>query len=217
MKKIAILLNIFIVIGYTEIYSQELIKPAKLNVKWTISPLGDAHVETSMAMDAAQWDNYKKMVGGNPDILKRQMERAFPGYFLQDFNYKEDVMNRGWTLSFDALGLGRINSKGLWQIDLNSKNPDVTKLSDKNYVLTSNYATGNALMEEIDNISFPDGASNVKQDKDAFGKALFIYSASPGGGSGGWLTLTIGILLVIIGAIMFVRSKPAMAAPGNKI
>ncbi|HVM90059.1 MAG TPA: hypothetical protein VMT76_17865 [Puia sp.] len=207
MKKSVILLYILLLNTVPLIYSQELIKPAKLNVKWTLSPLGDAHVETNMTMDAAQWDNYKKMVGNNADILKRQMERAFPGYFLQNFNYKEDVMNRGWTLSFDALGLSRINSKGLWQIDLNSKNPDVTKLSDKNYVLTSNYATGNSLMQEIDNISFPDGASDVKQDKDAFGKALFIYASSPGGGYGGWITLIFGIVLLLVGALLFFRSN----------
>ena len=193
-------------------YSQQLIKPAKLNVKWTISQLGDAHIEASSNLDAAQWDNYKKMIGNNPDLLKRQMERAFPGFFLQNFSYKEDVMNRGWTLGFDALGMSRVNSKGNWQIDLNSKNPDVTKLSDKNYVLTSNYASQNGLTQEIDNVSFPDAASDIKQDKDAFGKAMFIYSASPSGGSGSWLTLILGIILTIVGALLFVRAKPTMAA-----
>ena len=121
MKKIAILLNIFLFIALSHASAQELIKPAKLNVQWDLNALGDAHIEASSSLDAAGWDNYKRMLGNNPDILKRQMERAFPGYFLQNFNYKEDVMNRGWTLSFDALGLSRINSKGLWQVDLNSK------------------------------------------------------------------------------------------------
>ncbi len=212
MKKIGILLSIFLLISYAKTYSQQLIKPAKLNVKWTISPLGDAHIEASSNMDAAQWDSYKRMIGNNADLLKRQMERAFPGFFLQGFSYKEDVMNRGWTLAFDALGMSRVNSKGNWQIDLNSKNPDVTKLSDKNYLLTSNYATQGALTQEIDNISLPDAAANIKQDKDAFGKAMFIYSASPSGGSGSWLTLGLGLVLTIIGALMFVLAKPAIAS-----
>jgi hypothetical protein len=213
MKKVRFLLIIFLLTGFSATYSQDAIKAAKLNVKWALNSLGDAHIETSMTMDAAQWDNYKKMIGNNADILKRQMERTFPGYFLQNFSYKEDVMNRGWTLSFDALGLSKVNSKGLWQVDLNSKNPDITKLSDKNYVLTWNYASGGGLMQEIDNISFPDGSSDIKQDKDAFGKALFVYSSSASGGSGGWLTLILGIVLLVVGALMFVRSNssPAMA------
>jgi len=216
MKKIGILLSIFFLTCYAKIYSQQLIKPVKLNVKWALNPLGDAHIEASMTMDAAQWDNYKKMIGNNADLLKRQMERTFPGFFLQNFSYKEDVMNRGWTLGFDALGMSKINSKGNWQIDLNSKNPDVTKLSDKNYVLTSNFASQGSLTQEIDNISFPDAASDIKQDKDAFGKAMFIYSASPSGGSGSWLTLILGIILTIIGALLFVRAKPAMATVVKK-
>jgi hypothetical protein len=215
MKKIAIFLNIFLLAWVGYVHAQELIKPAKLNVKWELNPLGDAHIEASSTLDASGWDNYKKMLGNNPDILKRQMERAFPGYFLQNFNYKEDVMNRGWSLSFDALGLSRINSKGLWQVDLNSKNPDITKLSDYNYVLTSNYATQSAVFQEIDNISFPQSASDIKQDKDAFGKAMFIYAASPGGGFGGWLTLGLGILLSVIGLVMLLRSKPATAGSGK--
>lgn len=191
----------------SHLFADELIKPAKLAVKWELTPLGDAHIEASSTLDAAGWDNYKRMYGNNPEILKRQMERGFPGYFLQNFNYKEEVMNRRWILSFDALGLSKINSKGRWEIELNSKNPDITKLSDHNFVLTSNFATQGSLLQEIDNISFPAAASNIKQDKDAFGKATFTYSLSPGGGLGGMLALSLGIILMIAGALLLVLSN----------
>lgn len=213
MKKIGVLANIFLLIVFSQLAAQDLIKPGKLKVNWVLNSVGDAHIEASSSLDASGWDYYKKTIGNNPDILKRQMERAFPGLFLQDFSYKEDVMNRGWTLSFDALGLSKINSKGQWEVDLNSKNPDITKLADKNYVLTSNYNSQGSLIQEVDNINFPAAASDIKQDKDAFGKALFIYSSSPGTGMGGWLTLVLGILLTAAGLLMLVRSKPvAMTA-----
>jgi hypothetical protein len=213
MKKIAILLNIFLLIVFSQLSAQEIIKPGKLNVKWDLDPLGNAHIEASSSLDAMGWDNYKRTFGSNPDILKRQMERAFPGFFLQNFSYKEDVMNRGWALSFDALGMSKINSKGLWEIDLNSKNPDVTKISDHNYVLTSNYNSQGSLMQEIDKINFPAAAADIKQDKDAFGKAIFIYTSSTSGGTGNWLILGLGIILALVGLSMLMRSKPvAMAA-----
>ena len=214
MKKIFVLFHIALLVIFLQARAQELVKPLKLNVKYELNPLGDAHIEAGTTMDAAQWDNYKKMLGNNPDILKRQMERAFPGYFLQNFNYKEEVMNRSYILSFDALGLSKTNTKGLWQVDLNSKNPDITKLSDHNYVLTSNYASQNSLIQEIDNISFPAGAADIKQDKDAFGKAMFLYSFSPGGSASGWLVLALGIILMAVGAFLFVSSgsnKPGLA------
>lgn len=209
MKKISLFLLLGFGILFNSVRAQELIKPQKLNVKYDVSGLGDAHIEASMTLDASQWDNYKRLIGNNPDILKRQMERTFPGYFLQNFNYKEDVMNRGWTLSFDALGLGKVNSRGQWQVDLNSKNPDITKISDRNYVLTSNYSNGGTLMQEIDNINFPDVTSDIKQDKDALGKAIFTYSSSAGGGYGGWLSLISGAILFLAGIGLLIKPDRA--------
>jgi hypothetical protein len=221
MKKSIILLFVLLLANVTLIYSQQVVQPDKLNVKFTITPLGDAHIDVSKTMDALHWDNYKQMIGSNPDIWKRQMERYFPGYFLQNFNYKEDVMNRSWTLSFDALGFSKVNSKGKWQIDLNSKNPDVTKLSDRNFVVNTNATNGYAISQEIDNVTFPDAAYNVIQDKDAEGKALFTYEISSIGSGGytGWISLIFGFLLLVAGAVLFfllnkpVKQKAAAPAP----
>ena len=209
MKKIGIhlLLVLFALISITQLSAEELIKPKKLNVKWELNALGDARVEASTVLDAAGWDNFKKTIGNNPDILKRQMERTFPGYYLQNFHYKDDAMSREWTLSFDVLGLSKINSKGSWTVDLNSKDPDVTKLSDHNYVVTSNFAAQGSLLQEIDYVSFPRAASNIKQEKNTFGKAIFTYTLTPGGGLGEWSVLGLGVIFMIAGVLMLVRPK----------
>jgi hypothetical protein len=206
MKKIGILLYIvlFSLTSFSQISAEEMIKPKKLMVKWELNALGDARVEASSVLDAAGWDYYKKTIGNNPDVLKRMMERTFPGQYLQNFNYKDDAMNRSWTLSFDVLGLSKINSKGLWMVDLNSKDPDVTRLTDHNYVVTSNFAGQGSLFQEIDYINFPVAASNIKQEKNTFGKAIFTYSLTPGGGFGQWLVLALGALLMIAGILMLV-------------
>ncbi len=196
--------------------SQEMITPLKQNLKIIVTPTGDASFSVTMTLNASQWDNFKKFVGGNPDILKRSMERSMPGYFLQNFNYKEDVMNRGYTLSFDALGIAKINAKGLWQIDLDMKNPDITKLSDRNYVMTANMSMDGALVQQISNVTFPSDASDIKQSKDAFEKANFTYKLDPGGMGGGigwWVAI---VVLLALGGFLLVRggggaAKPAMA------
>jgi hypothetical protein len=64
-------------------------------------------------------------------------------------------------------------------------------------------------MQEVDNISFPVSATDIKQDKDAFGKAVFTYSSSSSTGAGGWISLGLGVLLLLIGAVLFLRAKPA--------
>ena len=207
MKTTGIIAALLLLIcPFTHLSAQELIKPVKLTVKWTLTDLGDAQIEASNSMDAAGWDRFKRMFGNNPDILKRQMERTLSGYFLQNFNYKEDAMNRTWTLSFDALGLSKISSNGSWVVDLNSKNPDITKLSDHNYVLTSNYASEGSLLQEVDYINFPASASDIKQDKNALGKAVCTYTLSPRRGGLPWGVLVLGAILSIVGVFLLLRS-----------
>jgi hypothetical protein len=193
--------------------TQDLVKPLKQNLKFVLNPLGDSHIDVSMNLDAAQWDNYKKILGNNSAILKRQMERALPGYFLQNFNYKEDDMNRGYTLSFDALGMSKINANGQWQIDLDMKNPDVTKLSDKNFAITSTLEQQGTLIQQVSNITFPDGASDVKQDKDAFDKAIFLYSLSPSMGTSGWGIVILGLCLLVAGVFLLRGSSTSTPKP----
>lgn len=214
MKKIGIVITLFVflLMSSPRLFAQQLIRPAKLTVKWVITPLGDAHIQASSQLDAKSWDNYKRMLGNNPDILKRQMERSFSQYFLENFKYKEDAMARKWTLSFDSLGLSRINSSGLWQVDLAVKNPDITKISDHNYILTANYTSQGRLLQEIDYVTFPKAASDIKVEKNAFGRAQFVYSLSPGGNSSGWLDPSIGVLLIAAGLFMLFRSGRTKAA-----
>ena len=92
-------------------------------------------------------------------------------------------------------------------VDLNSKDPDVTKLSDHNYVVTSNFAAQGSLLQEIDYVSFPRAASNIKQEKNTFGKAIFTYTLTPGGGLGEWSVLGLGVIFMIAGVLMLVRPK----------
>lgn len=206
MKKIGILLCLALFsFGFlSQVSAEEMIKPKKLNVKWELTALGDARVEASRVLDAAGWDFYKNTIGNNPDVLKRQMERTFPGYYLQNFNYKDDAMRRSWTLSFDVLGLSKINSKGLWTVDLNSKDPDVTKLNDHNFVVTSNFAGQGYLSQEVDYVNFPADASDIKQEKNTFGKAIFTYSLNPGGDLSQWLVLALGVIFIIVGILLLV-------------
>lgn len=186
--------------------AQEVLTPLKQKLTFTVSELGDARIEASMTLTAGQWDNYKRMLGNNPDILKRQMERALPAYYLQNFKYQEDAMARTYTLSFDALGLSRINEKGLWQIDMDLKNPDITQLSESTYSMTSSINEQGTLIQQVATIHFPDGASRVKQDKNAFGKAVFTYSLTPGNAWMQWLLPVAGLLLLAAGIFLYFRT-----------
>ena len=187
----------------------QLLKPGKLNVKFVLNDVGDAHIVASSTLSASEWDIFQRTSGYNPSSLKRQMQDGLPSYFLENFDYKEDAMNRSWTLSFDGLGLCKVNADGLWQLDCDSQNPDVLKISDRNYVITSTYETGRGVISEVDNVQFPDDAINVQQTQDAFGKAIFTYAMPLDRGASGmrWILIGVGGLLAAGGVFLLVGPK----------
>lgn len=194
--------------------AQDQVDPLKENIVFNIDNFGDGHLETTWTFNASQWDNFKKIMGTNEDMLKRAMERSLPSYFLQNFVYKEDPMNRSYTLSFDALGLAKINDNAQWEIDMDQKNPDITKISDKNYALTANINSGGTMVQELIKLNLPDGASDISQQKDAFGKAIFIYTLTPSHKKLSFVFLALGILLIAAAAVTYF--KPDLLKIGKK-
>ncbi|HVV55337.1 MAG TPA: hypothetical protein VHC47_08435 [Mucilaginibacter sp.] len=215
MKKIFILTAILIGIIYTSAVAQEQLDPLKQNITYTINKLGDAHVDVTRTFNASQWDNYKKIYGANAaDLLKREMERTLPAAYLQNFNYKEDEMNRTFTLSFDALGFAKVNDNGDWQIDVGIKNPDITKISDNNYVMTVSYNSQGSLLQDLIKLNLPSGSSNVAQQNNAFGKPVFTYDATPARKGFGMIFLILGVLMIAASVVIYF--KPELISPKTK-
>ncbi len=206
MKKIYLFIIAFLIITYSRVSAQEQLDPLKENIDYTIDNLGDGHLQISRTFNASQWDNYKKIYGANAaDLLKREMERGLPKAYLQNFSYKEDEMNRTFTLSFDALGFAKINDNGQWQIDVGLKNPDVTKISDRNYAMTASYNSNGSLLQDLIKLNIPDGAGNITQDKNAFGKPIFTYELTPGNKKFSYIFLVLGILLIAAAAVAYLK------------
>lgn len=185
--------------------SQEVVQGLKQIFDITMDDLGNANIEVSMKLNASQWDMYKRNIGNNTSILKRLMEKALPKYYLSDFNYTEDQMDRSYKMKFKVLGLCTTNRNGQWESQLESKNPDVTKLSDKEFVMTQDIMSGGMLVQQTQKIHLPSDVSGAKIEKDSFGKAIMTYST----GTGllpKVITIT-GILLVLAGCWIFYRNQ----------
>jgi len=182
------------------------VEPLKENIDVDINNIGDGHFTMSMTFNASQWENYTRNVGSNAgDYWKRQMQRTLPSYYLENWSYKDDPMSRTWTLSFDALGIARINDDGNWVVDLDQKKPDITKLTDHNYALTNTITSGGMLTQELWKINLPGAAGNITQDKDAFGKAIFTFEMTPGHAGLRILYLIAGVLLIAAGAVAYLK------------
>jgi hypothetical protein len=189
--------------------AQESIESMKQVIDITADDLGNASLDVSMKLNAQQWDMLKKSMGNNTSIFKREMEKALPKYFLSDFNYSEDQMERTYKLKFKVLGLLSINKDGIWEAKLDTKKPDITKLSDREYVITENLNVNGSLVQQTQKLHLPEGAENVKLEKDSFGKAVLRYSL--GGSSSSLIFMILGGVLIAAGGFLFFRSsrKPA--------
>jgi hypothetical protein len=214
MKKIYIL--IASLLATFAVNAQQQLDPLKENVTYTIDNLGNAHVELNRSFNASQWDNYKKIVGNNAEGLwKRAETRNFPTAYLDNFTYKEE--DQSFTLAFDAMGMAKINDNGQWQIDINLKKPDINKLSDHNFAMTASYNDGGSLLQDLIKVNIPDAAANVTQDKDAFGKPIFIYDLTPGHAGAHMIFLIVGILFIIASVVFYLKPNVLSSVSKPKV
>ncbi|MEP7252016.1 MAG: hypothetical protein ABI683_06535 [Ginsengibacter sp.] len=189
----------------TQNKAQEVVQGLKQVFDITMDDLGNAEVEVSMKLNASQWDAFKRNMGNNTSVLKRGMIDALPKYYLTDFNYSEEQMDRTYKMKFKVLGLCTTNKNGKWEAELESKNPDITKLSDKEFVMTQDMMSDGMLIQQTQKLHLPSGASDAKVEKDSFGKAMLTYSTGPG-----MVHTAInigGILLIICGGFLFYKNQ----------
>lgn len=193
-------------------FAQQEVKGIKQVFDFHVDELGNAMIEVTMKLNASQWDMFKRNIGNNTSILKREIEKALPKYFLSDFQYSEEAMDRTYKLKFKALGLASINSNGRWEAKLETKDPDVTKLSDREFIINTDMMTNGMLIQQTQKIHLPESAADGKIEKDSFGKAVMTYSSNNGTMSKA--SMYGGIALILAGAaLFFFNSRP----PKNKL
>lgn len=208
MKKIFLITIGLIMLVQYRVSAQQQAEGMKQVFDITMDDLGNANVEVSMKLNASQWDMFKKALGTNTSILKREMEKALPKYYLSDFNYTEDQMERSYKIKFKVSGLAGLNNKDAWEAKLDTKNPDITKLSDREFVMNATYMNNGTLIQQTQKIHLPSGASGAKIEKDSFGKAVMTYTTSAGFVSKA--IIYAGIALILVGCwLLYKNSKPS--------
>lgn len=171
--------------------------PIKITTDITIDKIGNAMCEFKTKYNAMYWDNFLKTVGSNTSILKNQLIKAFPKYELTDFKYSQDADDRTNSIQFKMLGVMNINKDGKWSTDLDQKNPDITKLSEKDFLLVED---GNSMK-----IHLPEGTTDAKIEKNNFGKAVLTYPADLRGPMGNW-PLYLGLGMLVAGGFLLFRN-----------
>lgn len=201
-------LCLFILLSNTSLYFDALAQEDqgyKTSIDMTMDEVGAVNCEFSTKYNAAAWDNFTRTIGNNTSILKNMLIRTFPKYILSDFNYSQDAGERTNNMKFKIDGMLRINKNGRWMADLEKKDPDITKISDREFLLLFE---GNTMK-----IHLPEGTSDAKIEKDTFGKALLTYPAEETGMT--WkILIFLGIALALAGGFLLYRNlKAQKSAP----
>lgn len=202
MKRFYLLL--LILLCACVMHAQELLKP-KMELR--IDSVGNARIKVSMTLNANQWQVWTQSIGNNPALLKRNMERELPGYFLDDFNLEKNDMERSFVFTFNAYGVCMVNKKGLWIVGTDQKNPDITKISDRKYMMVSMDVLNNLQQTQI--IEFPLSARNIREARDPYNKTQFEFEmGAPDHGFS--LLFWIGILLTALGGGLAILTKSVL-------
>jgi hypothetical protein len=200
IKKYTLLIFIFST-AYFNSFSQASEKGYKVNMEMNADEKGDIEVVATTKYNAQYWDYMKANRTLEPSIMKTTMLRVFPKYKLIDFDIKSDEMERTATVKFKVLGSMKMDDNGKWIADLETKNPDITKISDTKFMLVDEASS------QTMKINLPSSASGAKIEKDNFGKAILTYTAPVSGGGMGNIIKYLGILVAAGGAFLFWRSR----------
>lgn len=161
---------------------------------------GEVAVDMKVKYSALYWDNYKRQSANNPSIIKNSLIKSFVKYKLTGFNVKNDEMERTYHANFIILGLLKLDGEGKWIAELDTKDPDITKISETQYVMVD------ADYPRSYKVTLPPTATKTKIEKDAFGKAQLTYYA-PVSKSSNTMLMYGGFLVTAAGIFLFFRNR----------
>ncbi|WP_204344346.1 hypothetical protein [Psychroserpens algicola] len=179
-------------------YSQQ----SNQKIEMRIDNIGNAKINISMTMNAAQWQQWNGTYGANPSALKRDIERSMPAFIVDDFKLDKDDMNRSFNLSLNAYGVCKIDKRGRWVMDTDQKDAQLTKLTDYKYMLVSSPMEFGGAIQQTYIIEFPETAQDIKVDTDSFGKSVFEFEMDNPSSNFNVLRWS-GLLLIIVGGGWF--------------
>lgn len=169
----------------------------KTTLDMTMNESGSVICEVTNKYTASYWDWWTKAIGSNTSIINNQLKKLFPKYHLTDFKHSQDPNERTNTVKFKIDGMMNINKNGKWQADLDQKDPNITKVSNKEWLLVDE---GETLK-----LHLPAGTNDSKLEKNSFGKAILTYSPTSGGGMGAIMKYA-GIFIALIGIGLLIRN-----------
>jgi hypothetical protein len=174
----------------------------------TVDAVGNATFVDKVTRSAVDWEQYKANYGGNPSLLKRDLQHQYSSMELRDIALTNDDMNRVSTLSWTGEATAEYLGDGQWQGKL-PKGAQATKINETLWEFTTTYPEEGGITQETYHVHLPKGARGAEQTQSETGDPVLRYTLPDHTRSP---LLWIAILTGVLGAALLSLSffgKPA--------
>lgn len=150
----------------------------QINTEAKIDSTGNANFEMKGKLTAQQWLTWNYMYGGGQaSMVKRNIERSLSPYYVYDFKYLPNEMERSFVVQYKAKGVVEYLGKNKWLASLGMRDVQPTKLTETTFNCVVSQATGNGgVLQNNMKYTLPNGAANMQFDKDEFGNVTVLYN-----------------------------------------
>lgn len=176
------------------------------NIDMTIDHLGDANMKLSMKMDASQWHSFiNSDYAKNKSLFRRDLEREMMWVLFEDIDMALDDKSRVATATMNLKSVASYSGNNHWTLRLGMKDPNISKLSDNSYLITSNIMSdAGGIIQQLQKYVFPPDAVNIRPDNDRYGNAVILYELDTHEGFGVPAEAIVGVVLMLLGGLWIV-------------
>ncbi|MBX2952763.1 MAG: hypothetical protein KF870_09665 [Leadbetterella sp.] len=170
------ILTFILLLAGTYTVSAQTREPMLINSEVTIDSAGNGIFEMSGKLNAHQWQSWNYMYGaGNASNLKRNIERTLSAFYVYDFEYKPNEMDRSFVVRYKAKGVVQYLGKDNWTVMLGLKETQPVKLSSNTFTATMSQSMGSGVMQTNMKVTLPADVTGMEFDKDEFGYVVVKY------------------------------------------
>ena len=198
-----------VAVSHSQVSAQEAMSVERT---YEIDDRGDATIELSFQLGAAQWAKWKDQYGDHPDLLLRNTKYEMAAAVVDDFSLNKDDVHRHASAKIKARALARYRGDGKFEIQV----PKTMKLvagSGRDWAFTQSQLGEGGIMNITERAKLPANAQNAHltagNDYDELVYSLDVSPSKPK------TCLYLGVLSLVaaagVGAIAF--RTPGRGAP----
>lgn len=176
MKKL-IYIFLFALIASGNVAAQSTSGNMMINTEAHIDSTGNAVFQMSGQLTAQQWITWNYMYGGgNAANVKRNIERSLSPYYVYDFKYMPNEMDRSFVIQYKAKGIVEYLGKDKWVASVGLRDAQPMKLTENSFnCVLSQMGGNNVIIQNSMKVTLPVAASNMEFDRDEFNNVLVKY------------------------------------------